>query len=167
MDMVATTSEMLMLSLAMEVMVMEATPGSAMAMDMDMDMVVKAMATLATAGQATPTMDMEVTTTVMPMLRQAMEDMAMEVTPGSAMVTDMVMAMVATATVTAATGGPATLTMDMVATTSEMLMLSRVMEATAMVATELGATPMCTDLRRDLGLHMDTIEKFGNFLSCS
>merc|ERR1711970_511210 len=125
MDMVATTSEMLMLSLAMEVMVMEATPGSAMAMDMDMDMVVKAMATLATAGQATPTMDMEVTTNVMPMLRQAMEDMAMEVTPGSAMVTDMVMAM----------------------------------EATAMVATELGATPMCTDLRRDLGLHMDTIEK--------
>merc|ERR1719228_3182482 len=113
-----------------------------MAMDMDMDMVVKTMATLATAGQATPTMDMEVTTNVMPMLRQAMEDMAMEVTPGSAMVTDMVMAMVATATVTAATAGPATLTMDMVATTSEMLMLSLAMEVMVMEATPGSAMAM-------------------------
>merc|ERR1719228_635652 len=136
-----------------------------MAMDMDMDMVVKTMATLATAGQATPTMDMEVTTNVMPMLRQAMEDMAMEVTPGSAMVTDMVMAMVATAMVTPATAGLATLTMDMVATTSEMLMLSRATEATAMVATEPGATPMCTDLPRDLVQHMDITEILKNFLS--
>merc|ERR1712098_994725 len=119
MDMVATTSEMLMLSLAMEVMVMEATPGSAMAMDMEMDMVAKAMATLATAGQATPTMDMAVTTSVMPMLSQPMEVMAMEATPGatpgSAMVTDMVMAMVATAMVTPATAGLATLNMEIVA----------------------------------------------------
>merc|ERR1712142_352011 len=62
----------------MEVMVMEATPGSAM----DMDMVGTATATPATAGQATPTMDMA-TTSVMLMPRPAM---AMVATPGPAMV---------------------------------------------------------------------------------
>merc|ERR1719249_353777 len=74
---------------------------------MDMAMV----ATLATAGQATPTMDTEAITSVMLMLSQAMEDMAMEDTPcqGSAMV----MGMAATVTVTAATAGQATPIMDM------------------------------------------------------
>merc|ERR1711962_1347096 len=80
-------------------------------MDMDMAMVVTDMATAATAGQATHTMDTEVTTSVMPMLSQAMEDMAMEDTPcpGSAMV----MGMAVTVTVTAATAGQATPIMDM------------------------------------------------------
>merc|ERR1711970_1114380 len=126
---------MLMLSLAMEVMVMEATPGSAMATDMVMATVATALVTVAIAGQATPTMDMVATTNVMPMLRQAMEDMAMEATPGSAMVTDMVMAMVATATVTAATAGQAIPTMDMADTTNVMPMLSLAIEVMVMEAT--------------------------------
>merc|ERR1712098_489257 len=130
MDMVATTSEMLMLS--------------------------PAMVTVAIAGQATHTMDMVATTSEMLMLSLAMEVMVMEATPGSAMATDMVMATVATAMVAVAIAGQATPTMDMVATTSEMLMLSRATEAT-----DLGATPTCTDLPRDLVDHMDTIEKFG------
>merc|ERR1719295_2404933 len=44
------------------------------------------MVTAATAGPAIPTMDMGVTTSVTPRLSQAMADMAMEVTPGPAMV---------------------------------------------------------------------------------
>merc|ERR550517_2289539 len=98
---------MLMLSQVMADMAMEATlcPGSAMVMGM----VVTAMATAATAGQATPIMDMamvatpatadqatptmdtEAITSVMPMLSQVMADIAMEATlcPGSAMVMDM------------------------------------------------------------------------------
>jgi len=89
MDM-AITSVMPMLSLAMADMAMEATPGpamgamatgatprSAMVTGMDMDIVATAMATAAIAGQAIPTMDMEATTSVMPMLSLAMADMAM------------------------------------------------------------------------------------------
>merc|ERR1711962_846489 len=87
-----------MLSQVMADMAMEATlcPGSAMVMDMvvtataiaatadqatpimDMAMV----ATPAIADQATPTMDTEAITSVMLMLSQAMEDMAMEATLG-------------------------------------------------------------------------------------
>merc|ERR550517_1726879 len=164
---------------------MEATlsPGSATAMDTVMVMVVTAMATAATAGQAIRTMDMAAITSVMLMLSQAMADMAMEDTqcPGLAMV----MGMAATAMVIAATAGQATPIMDMamVATpatagqatpTKDMeaitsVMLSPTMEGMAMVATlgpvtaamVMGATPMCTDLLRDLVLHMglDTTEQ--------
>merc|ERR1719249_35448 len=132
---------------------------------MDMAMV----ATLATAGQATPTMDTEAITSVMLMLSQAMEDMAMEDTPcqGSAMV----MGMAVTVTVTAATAGQATPIMDMAmvatpatagqatpttdteAITSVMLMLSPAMAVMAM-----GATPMCTDLPKDLVHRMDPMD---------
>merc|ERR1719175_146583 len=42
-----------------------ATPVSAMVTDMDMDIVVKVMVTTATAAQASPAMDMVVTTSVM------------------------------------------------------------------------------------------------------
>merc|ERR1712098_78403 len=86
MDMVATTSEMLMLS--------------------------PAMVTVAIAGQATHTMDMVATTSEMLMLSLAMEVMVMEATPGSAMATDMVMATVATAMVTVAIAGQATPTIE-------------------------------------------------------
>merc|ERR1711973_739157 len=108
---------------------------------------------------------MEVTTSVKLMLSQAMADMAMEATPcpGSAMVTAatagpatpiMDMAMVATP----ATAGQATPTTDTEAITSVMLMLSPAMEAMSMEATPgpamavmvMGATPMCTDLPKDL-----------------
>merc|ERR1719391_985199 len=154
-----------MLSLAMADMAMEATPGpamgamatgatprSAMVTGMDMDIVATAMATAAIAGQAIPTMDMEVTTSVMPMLSLAMADMAMEATPGqamgamatgatpvSAMVMDMDMDIVVKAMVTAATAAQATPAMDMGVTTSVMLRLSQVMEvmATGMVATAM------------------------------
>merc|ERR550517_2227529 len=119
---------MLMLSQVMADMAMEATlcPGAAMVMDM----VVTATATAATAGQATPIMDM-----------------AMVATP--------------------ATAGQTTPTKDMEAITS--LMLSPAMEDMAMEATlgpvtaamVMGATPMCTDLLRDLVPHMglDTTEQ--------
>merc|ERR1711962_541337 len=120
-------------------------------MDMDMAMVVTDMATAATAGQATPTMDTEAITSVMLMLSQAMEDVAMEDTPcpGSAMV----MGMAVTVTVTAATAGQATPIMDMAmvatpatagqatpttdteAITSVMLKLSQAMADMAMEAT--------------------------------
>merc|ERR1719381_370170 len=177
MDMEATTSVMPMLSLAMADMAMQATPGpamedtamvatlrSAMVTDMDMDMVVKAMVTAATAAQATPAMDMGVTTSVMLRLSQVMEVMATEATPGSATVTDMDMGMVATAMVTAAIAGLAIPTVDMEVTTSVMPMLSlatadMAMEATpgpAMGDTVMGATPTCTDLHKDLVHHMDT-----------
>merc|ERR1712002_1331983 len=110
---------MLMLSQVMADMAMEATlcPGSAMVMGM----VATVMATAATAGQATPIMDM-----------------AMVATP--------------------ATAGQATPTTDTEAITSVMLMLSPAMEAMSMEATPgpamavmvMGATPMCTDLPKDL-----------------
>merc|ERR1711962_1063719 len=131
----------------------------------------------------------------MPMLSQVMADMAMEATlcPGSAMVMDMVV----TATVIAATADQATPIMDMAmvatpatpdqatptmdteAITSVMPMLSLAMEVMAMEATPglamavmvMGATPTCTDLPRDLVQHMDmdtTEEKtFSNLLSHS
>merc|ERR550517_1859577 len=137
---------------------------------MDMAMV----ATLATAGQATPTMDTEAITSVMPMLSPAMADMAMEATlcPGSAMVMDMVVTATATAATadqatpimdmamvaTPATADQATPTMDTEAITSVMPMLSPAMEVMAMKATPglamavmvMGATPTCTGLPRDL-----------------
>merc|ERR1719391_1434632 len=159
MDMEATTSVMPMLSLAMADTAMVATLGSAMVTDMDMDMVVKATVTAATAAQATPTMDMGVTTSVTPRLSQAMEVMATEATPGSATVTDMDMDMVATAMVTAATAGPAIPTVDMEATTSVMLMLSLAMADMAMEVTlgpAMVVTPTCTDLHKGLVHHMDT-----------
>merc|ERR1712168_1635068 len=99
-----------------------------------------------------------------------MADMAMEDTqcPGSAMV----MGMAATATVTAATAGQATPIMDMamVATpatagqatpTKDMEAITSVMLSPAMAAMVMGATLMCTDLLRDLVLHMglDTTEQ--------
>merc|ERR1719295_1579592 len=133
-------------------MAMEATPcpGSAMVTAatagpatpiMDMAMV----ATPATAGQATSIMDMAAITSVMLKLSQAMADMAMEATPcpGLAMV------------------------MDMEAITSVMLspaMEDMAMEATlgpVTVAMVIGATLMCTDLLRDLVPHMglDTTEQ--------
>merc|ERR1719391_1117135 len=141
-----------------------ATPVSAMVTDMDMDIVVKAMVTAATAAQATPAMDMGVTTSVMLRLSQVMEVMATEATPGTATVTDMDMGMVATAMVTAAIAGLAIPTVDMEVTTSVMPMLSlatadMAMEATpgpAMGDTVMGATPTCTDLHKDLVHHMDT-----------
>merc|ERR1719365_386676 len=154
MDM-AITSVMPMLSLAMADMAMGATPRSAMVTGMDMDIVATAMATAAIAGQAIPTMDMEATTSVMPMLSLAMADMAIQATPGlamedtamvatlgSAMVTDMDMDMVVKATVTAATAAQATPTMDMGVTTSVMPRLSPAMEDTAMGATLGSATVM-------------------------
>merc|ERR1719391_824382 len=122
-----------------------------MVTDMDMDIVVKAMVTAATAAQATPAMDMGVTTSVMLRLSQVMEVMATEATPGSATVTDMDMGMVATAMVTATIAGPAIPTVDMEVTTSVMPMLSL-----ATADTVMGATPTCTDLHRDLVHHMDT-----------
>merc|ERR1712126_294507 len=170
MDMAAITS--VMLSQAMADMAMEATPcpGSAMV-------------TAATAGPATPIMDMAAITSVMLKLSQAMADMAMEATPCPGLA--MVMGMAATATVTAATAGQATPIMDMamVATpatagqatpTKDMeaitsVMLSTAMEDMAMEATlgpvtaamVMGATPMCTDLLRDLVPHkgLDTTEQ--------
>merc|ERR1711973_576904 len=69
---------------------------------MDMAMV----ATPATAGQATPTMDMAAITSVMLKLSQAMADMAMEGTPWRGLA--MVMGMAATVMVIAATAGQAT-----------------------------------------------------------
>merc|ERR1719365_348585 len=84
----------------------EATAGQATPI-MDMAMV----ATLATAGQATPTMDMEAITSVMLMLSPAMEAMAMEATPGP-----------------------------------------------AMAVMVMGATPTCTDLPKDLVHHMDPMD---------
>merc|ERR1719167_1282481 len=141
----------MVMAMAATAMVIAAIAGQATPI-MDMAMV----ATLATAGQATPTMDTEAITSVMLMLSQAMEDMAMEDTPcpGSAMV----MGMAVTVTVTAATADQATPTTDTEAITSVMLMLSPAMEAMAMEATSgpamavmvTGATPMCTDLPKDL-----------------
>merc|ERR550517_174217 len=142
---------MLLLSQVMADMAMEATlsPGSAMVMGM----VVTAMATAATAGQATPIMDMamvatpatadqatptmdtEAITSVLPMLSPAMEVMAMEATPGLAMEA----------------------------------MAMEVTPGLAMAVMVMGATPTCTDLPRDLVQHMDmdtTEEKtFSNLLS--
>merc|ERR1712180_7823 len=113
--------------------------------------------------------------------------MAMEATlcPGAAMVMGMAATATATATATAATAdqvtpimdmamvatpataGQATPTKDMEAITS--VMLSPAMEDMAMEATlgpvtaamVMGATPMCTDLLRDLVPHMglDTTEQ--------
>merc|ERR1719391_789097 len=139
-------------------------------------------ATLATAGQATPTMDTEAITSVMLMLSQATADMAMEDTlcPGSAMVMGMAVTVtVTTATAgqatpimdmamvaTPATAGPATPTTDTEAITSVMVMLSPAMEAMAMEATPgpamavmvMGATPTCTDLPKDLVHRMDPMD---------
>merc|ERR1719381_386825 len=107
---------------------------------------------------------MEAITSVMLMRSQAMADMAMEDTPcpGSAMV----MAMAVTVMVTAATAGQATPTTDTEAITSVTLMLSPAMEAMAMEATPgpamavmvMGATPMCTDLPKDLVHRMDPMD---------
>merc|ERR1712168_1098977 len=96
----------MVMAMAATAMVTAATAGQATPI-MDMAMV----ATPATADQATPTMDTEAITSVMPMLSQVMADMAMEATlcPGSAMVMDMVV----TATVIAATADQATPIMDM------------------------------------------------------
>merc|ERR1719300_2308869 len=107
---------------------------------MDMAMVVTAIATAATAGQATHTMDTEVTTSVMPMVSQATEVMVMEATPGSATAMDTVM--VVTAMATAATAGQVTPTMDMAATTSVMLMLSQVMADMDMEDTQCPGSAM-------------------------
>merc|ERR1711951_126149 len=167
----------MVMAMAATAMVIAAIAGQATPI-MDMAMV----ATLATAGQATPTMDTEAITSVMLMLSQATADMAMEDTPcqGSAMV----MGMAVTVTVTAATAGQATPIMDMAmvatpatagqatpttdteAITSVMLMLSPAMEAMSMEATPgpamavmvMGATPMCTDLPKDLVHRMDPMD---------
>merc|ERR1712168_1269415 len=151
-------------------------PGSAMVMAM----AATAMVIAAIAGQATPTMDTEAITSVMLMLSQAMEDMAMENTPcqGSAMVMGMAVTVTVTAATadqatpimdmamvaTPATAGPATPTTDTEAITS--VMLSPAMEAMAMEATPgpamavmvMGATPMCTDLPKDLVHRMDPMD---------
>merc|ERR1719295_756662 len=102
------------------------------AMVMDMGMGVTAMGTPVTAGQATHTMDTEVTTSVMPMVSQATKVMVMEATPGSATAMDTVMVMVVTAMATTATAGQATHTVDMAAIISVMLMLSQAMADMAM-----------------------------------
>merc|ERR1719347_2569875 len=143
MDMAVTTSVTLRQSQAMEVMAMGATPGatpgSALGRDTDMDMVVTAMVTTPTAGQATPTMDMAVTTSVTLRQSQAMEVMAMGATPGDtpglALGRDTDMDIVVTAMVTTPTAGPATPTMDMEVTTSVMPMLSLAMADMVMEAT--------------------------------
>merc|ERR1719347_561613 len=120
-------------------MAMEATPGSAMVTDMVMAMVATATVTAATAGLASPTMDMAVTTSVTLRQSQAMEVMAMGATPGatpgSALGRDTDMDMVVTAMVTTPTAGQATHTMDMEVTTSVMPMLSLAMADMVMEAT--------------------------------
>merc|ERR1719481_2352020 len=62
-----------------------------------------------------------------------------------------------TATVTTPTAGPATPTMDMVATTSVMLMLRPAMAMVATPGPAMVATPLCTDRPRDLVHPMDTM----------
>merc|ERR1719295_2213210 len=113
-------------------------------------MAVTAMATAATAGQATPTMDTEVTTSVMLMLSQATEVTVMEATPESATAMDMVMGV--TAMGTPVTADPATPTVVMAATTSAMPMLSQATEGMVMEATLSPGSATVMDMDMAMGV---------------